>query len=199
MEKRFGPSIADPVFKQCTSLIIKEVSRIQSMVSDFSGFAIMPGIDLKKASLIPLLKELTELFRISHADIEWELEAQEDIPDILLDYKSMHRAIYNIFSNAAEAIHAKNADAEKGIVRAKLYCTHSFSETFVTLDIVDNGKGLDEEELARLFEPYFSKKPTGTGLGLAIVQSIITDHHGTIQAKQEENMTVIEMRLPIAQ
>ena len=169
------------------------------MYVDFSGFAIMPGIDLKKASLIPLLKELTELFRISHADIEWELEAQEDIPDILLDYKSMHRAIYNIFSNAAEAIHAKNADAEKGIVRAKLYCTHSFSETFVTLDIVDNGKGLDEEELARLFEPYFSKKPTGTGLGLAIVQSIITDHHGTIQAKQEENMTVIEMRLPIAQ
>ncbi len=199
IEKKFGPQINDPVFKQCTSLIIKEVSRIQSMVSDFSGFALMPGVDLKKTSLIPLLKELMELFRISHADIDWELEVPEDIPDILLDYKSMHRALYNIFSNAAEAIHAKNEPDEKGKVRAKLYCTHSFSETFVTLDIVDNGKGLDEEELARLFEPYFSKKPTGTGLGLAIVQSIITDHHGTIQAKQEENQTVIEIRLPIAQ
>jgi two-component system nitrogen regulation sensor histidine kinase NtrY len=199
MEKKFGSCIDDPVFKQCTSLIIKEVSRIQSMVSDFSGFAIMPGIDLKKDSLIPLLQELLDVFKISHADIEWKLEMNGDIPDILLDKKSMHRAIYNIFSNAAEAIHAKNASEEKDFVLTKVYCTHSLSETFVVLDIVDNGKGLDEEELARLFEPYFSKKPTGTGLGLAIVQSIITDHHGTIAAKQENMNTVIEIRLPIAQ
>ena len=199
MEKKFGSCIDDPVFKQCTSLIIKEVSRIQSMVSDFSGFAIMPGIDLKKDSLIPLLQELLDVFKISHADIEWKLEMNGDIPDILLDKKSMHRAIYNIFSNAAEATHAKNASEEKDFVLTKVYCTHSLSETFVVLDIVDNGKGLDEEELARLFEPYFSKKPTGTGLGLAIVQSIITDHHGTIAAKQENMNTVIEIRLPIAQ
>lgn len=199
MEKKFGPSIDDPVFKQCTSLIIKEVARIQSMVSDFSGFAIMPGIDLKKASLIPLLQELLDVFKVSHANIDWKVEISGDIPDILLDKKSMHRAIYNIFSNAAEAIHAKNAPEEKGFVLTKLYCTHSLSETFVMLDIVDNGKGLDEEELARLFEPYFSKKPTGTGLGLSIVQSIITDHHGTIAAKQEDNTTIIEIRLPIAQ
>lgn len=198
MEKKFGPRIDDPVFKQCTSLIIKEVSRIQSMVSDFSGFAMMPGIDLKKDSLVPLLNELLDVFKISHANIEWKLEVNGDIPDILLDKKSMHRAIYNIFSNAAEAIHAKNVPEEKGIVAAKVYCTHSLSESFVILDIIDNGKGLDEEELARLFEPYFSKKPTGTGLGLAIVQSIITDHHGTVAAKQENNNTVIEIRLPIA-
>ncbi|MDE5681965.1 MAG: GHKL domain-containing protein, partial [Mailhella sp.] len=112
--------------------------------------------------------------------------------------KSMQRALYNILSNAAEAILAKNSSAAEGIVLIRVYCSHSLTETFVVLDIIDNGKGLDEEEIARLFEPYFSKKPAGTGLGLAIVQSVITDHHGTISAKQEQGKTVIEIRLPLA-
>ncbi len=209
IEKKFGASIDDPVFKQCTSLIIKEVNRIQNMVSDFSGFAVMPNIDLKKDSLLPLLQDLLEVFKISHAKIQWRLEISGDIPDIMLDKKSMQRALYNILSNAAEAILAKNSPpnnsppnnspAEEGIVLIRVYCSHSLSETFVVLDIIDNGKGLDEEEIARLFEPYFSKKPAGTGLGLAIVQSVITDHHGTITAKQEQGKTVIEIRLPLAQ
>lgn len=198
MERKFGSQIEDPVFRQCTSLIIKEVGRIQNMVSDFSGFAVMPSIDLKKDSLLPLLTDLLDVFRISHSKIRWELEVQGEIPEIMLDKKSMHRAIYNILSNAAEAIQAKNGMEQDGLVQVKVYCTNSMTENFVTVDIADNGKGLDEEEVARLFEPYFSKKPTGTGLGLAIVHSVITDHHGTISASQSCGRTIIEIRLPAA-
>ncbi len=198
MERKFGPQIEDPVFRQCTSLIIKEVARIQNMVSDFSGFAVMPSIDLKKDSLLPLLSELLEVFKVSHSKIRWELEVQGEIPEIMLDKKSMHRAIYNILSNAAEAIQAKSGTDQEGLVQVRVYCTKSMTENFVAVDIADNGKGLDEEEVARLFEPYFSKKPTGTGLGLAIVHSVITDHHGTISASQNHGKTVIEIRLPAA-
>lgn len=198
MERKFGPQIEDPVFRQCTSLIIKEVARIQNMVSDFSGFAVMPSIDLKKDSLLPLLSELLDVFKVSHSKIRWELEVQGEIPEIMLDKKSMHRAIYNILSNAAEAIQAKSGTDQEGLVQVRVYCTKSMTENFVAVDIADNGKGLDEEEVARLFEPYFSKKPTGTGLGLAIVHSVITDHHGTISASQNHGKTVIEIRLPAA-
>lgn len=198
MERKFGPQIEDPVFRQCTSLIIKEVARIQNMVSDFSGFAVMPSIDLKKDSLLPLLSELLDVFKVSHSKIRWELEVQGEIPEIMLDKKSMHRAIYNILSNAAEAIQAKSGTDQEGLVQVRVYCTKSMTENFVAVDIADNGKGLDEEEVARLFEPYFSKKPTGTGLGLAIVHSVITDHHGTISASKNHGKTVIEIRLPAA-
>lgn len=198
MERKFGANIDDPVFKQCTSLIIKEVSRIQNMVSDFSGFAVMPSIDLKKDTLVPILQDLLEVFKISHSKINWYLDIAENIPDVLLDKKSMHRAVYNILANAADAISAKNCADYEGAVWINLYCTNSLSEVFVALDIADNGKGLDEEETARLFEPYFSKKPTGTGLGLAIVHSIIMDHHGTIVANQKDGKTVIAIRLPAA-
>lgn len=198
MERKFGPQIEDPVFHQCTSLIIKEVARIQNMVSDFSGFAVMPSIDLKKDSLLPLLSELLDVFKVSHSKIRWELEVQGEIPEIMLDKKSMHRAVYNILSNAAEAIQAKSGTDQEGLVQVRVYCSKSMTENFVAVDIADNGKGLDEEEVARLFEPYFSKKPTGTGLGLAIVHSVITDHHGTISASQNHGKTVIEIRLPAA-
>lgn len=198
IEKKFGGGIQDPVFKQCTSLIIKEVNRIQNMVSDFSGFAVMPAVDLKKEPLLPLLQDLLEVFKVSHSKINWYLNVVGDIPDVMLDKKSMHRAIYNILCNAADAIAAKNCAEYQGEVWIEVYTTCSLSEQFVALDIADNGKGLDDEETARLFEPYFSKKPTGTGLGLAIVHSVVTDHRGTIVATRKNGKTVIEIRLPSA-
>lgn len=199
MERKFGNDIDDPVFKQCTSLIIKEVNRIQNMVSDFSGFAVMPSVDLKKENILPLLSELLEVFKISHSKIKWTLEIQSELPEIMLDKKSIHRALYNILSNAAEAINGQNPPNPDGLVRVIARRADSPNDNFLELDIIDNGKGLDEEEVARLFEPYFSKKPTGTGLGLAIVHSIITDHHGTISAHQQNNTTLIKILLPPAQ
>jgi two-component system nitrogen regulation sensor histidine kinase NtrY len=53
----------------------------------------------------------------------------------------------------------------------------------VTLEVVDNGPGIEPRNRTRIFEPYFSTKKGGTGLGLAIVSSIVTDHHGFIRVR----------------
>jgi two-component system, NtrC family, nitrogen regulation sensor histidine kinase NtrY len=53
----------------------------------------------------------------------------------------------------------------------------------VTLEVADNGPGIEPRYRMRIFEPYFSTKKGGTGLGLAIVSSIITDHHGFIRVR----------------
>lgn len=196
IERKFATKIDDPVFKQCTSLIIKEVNRIQSMVADFSSFSVMPSIDLKKENIVPLLIDLLEVFKVSHSKIQWILQVDEKLPEIMLDKKSMHRAIYNILQNAAEAINSNQLQDYEGKVIIHTYLV-GIEEPLVNIDITDNGKGLDEEEIARIFEPYFSKKPTGTGLGLAIVHSVITDHQGTITAHRENNQTTISIRLPI--
>ncbi len=196
MERKFANKIDDPIFQQCTSLIIKEVNRIQSMVADFSSFSVMPSIDLKKENIIPLLSELLEVFKVSHSRIEWILQTDTTLPDIMLDKKSMHRAIYNILQNAAEAIIASKLADYEGKVLVHVYLV-GVEEPLLAIDITDNGKEVDEEELARIFEPYYSKKATGTGLGLAIVHSVITDHQGTITAHRNNNQTTISIRLPI--
>jgi two-component system sensor histidine kinase HydH len=53
----------------------------------------------------------------------------------------------------------------------------------IRIDVSDTGKGIDEKDLARIFDPYFTTKPSGTGLGLAIVYRIIEAHDGEIRVK----------------
>jgi two-component system sensor histidine kinase AtoS len=70
---------------------------------------------------------------------------------------------------------------------------------FVRFDITDTGAGISEENLSKIFEPYFSTKETGTGLGLAIVQKIVDVHNGLIDVKSTEgDGTSFTVRLPKA-
>ena len=55
----------------------------------------------------------------------------------------------------------------------------------VTLEVRDNGPGIDPRLRTRIFEPYFSTKKGGTGLGLAIVSAIVTDHHGFVRVQRQ--------------
>ena len=61
-------------------------------------------------------------------------------------------------------------------------------ESFIEISVQDNGIGIDENKIAKLFEPYFTTKDKGTGLGLSIVKKIIEDHGGIIKIKKNKNM-----------
>lgn len=104
IKRKFGNQIQDPVFIQCTDLIIQEVARMQNMVRDFSEFAALPSVQLELEDLLPILNGLINLFKTSHSSIQWEIEAQTDIPKLLLDKEALHRALFNILSNASDAI-----------------------------------------------------------------------------------------------
>ncbi|MBW2648219.1 MAG: hypothetical protein JRC53_00125, partial [Deltaproteobacteria bacterium] len=68
----------------------------------------------------------------------------------------------------------------------------------VRVDIGDNGPGITLEDKIKLFEPYFSTKKTGTGLGLVIVSSIISDHNGSVNVKDNVNGgTIVSIELPV--
>lgn len=96
-----------------------------------------------------------------------------------IDPAALHRALLNIFTNAAEALDTLPPEATK---RVRITAVHDRGRGSLRLIISDNGPGLQPEERERMFEPYFSRKKGGTGLGLAIVKSIIADHRGTIRA-----------------
>jgi two-component system nitrogen regulation sensor histidine kinase NtrY len=66
------------------------------------------------------------------------------------------------------------------------------------IEVADNGPGFLDEDLSRLFEPYYSRKKGGTGLGLTIVKSIITDHKGFIRAAENpDGGAVFTVELPL--
>ena len=179
LDKKFGKQIQDPVFGQCTELIVKQVERLQDMVQEFSSFAKLPEVHLAPGDVAPLLNEIVSLFRNSHSSIKWELDIPDNLPQLAMDQAALHRALLNIFMNSAEALETLPPENER---RVKASVIHDAAHGHLRFIITDTGPGLNPEERERMFEPYCSRKKGGTGLGLAIVKSIIADHRGTVRA-----------------
>lgn len=195
LERKFSAGISDPAFSQSTGLIVKEVERMQNMVAEFSSFAAIPEVSLTEGNLYPLLEELVVMFRTSHPRIEWLLDIPSPLPDMPLDAEAMHRVLLNLMGNAAEALGGETAaPGAKVVIRAELDARREN----LRVEIEDNGPGLPEEDAAKLFEPYYSRKQGGTGLGLSIVRALVQDHGGSIIARNAPHGgALIRMEFPL--
>ncbi|MDL2285657.1 PAS domain S-box protein [Desulfovibrio sp. OttesenSCG-928-F07] len=193
LEKRFAKSVEDPVFTQSTQLIVNQVEQLQAMVQEFSAFAKMPDISLKRDNPGTLLATTLALFQTGYTAIKWDIQI-ETLPDIEMDSAALQRAFLNLLTNAAEAIEKV---AEPAVF---VHAAADQKLRLIRIDIGDNGPDLlNDEERGRLFEPYFSRKKGGTGLGLTIVRSIITAHRGYVRATRLENGgTGITIELPLS-
>ena len=176
LEKRFGPQVADPVFSQCTAVIVRHVEHMQRMVEEFSAFAKLPEITPRPGLLAPLIEEVAALFTHSHGRIEWRLNVKDPLPRFSFDEEAMRRVLINLLTNASEALR----DQEGG--RVEVAAAYDGRQGVIRLEVADNGPGLPPAERHRLFEPYFSRKEGGAGLGLTIVKSVVSDHRGFVRA-----------------
>lgn len=104
LERKFGKHVEDPVFEQCTSLIVKQVEHLQQMVQEFSAFAKLPEVTPQRGDITPLLEELVGLFTNGHSHIKWEFHILQALPPILVDEEALHRALMNVMTNAVEAV-----------------------------------------------------------------------------------------------
>ncbi|QXM11184.1 sensor histidine kinase [Geomonas subterranea] len=166
----------EEVFDQCTAMIIKSVDELKGLVNEFSNFARMPASVPKPNDLNDILKEALTLYVEAHRHIRFTLNADEKMPPIMLDRDQIKRVVINLLDNAVAAIEGEGA--------IELATSYDSTLKMATFTVSDTGHGIAAEDRPRLFEPYFSRKKSGTGLGLAIVNTIISDHHGFIRAKE---------------
>jgi signal transduction histidine kinase len=118
-----------------------------------------------------------------------ETELAADLPPANVDRDLLSRALANLVVNALEAM------PDGGTLRVRT----AAEPPGVSVQVVDTGPGLNEEERTRLFTPYYTTKRGGTGLGLAIVQGIVSDHGGRVQVKTEPGKgTTFTLLLPAA-
>ncbi|MCP3923691.1 MAG: PAS domain-containing protein [Desulfobacterales bacterium] len=172
LKRKYSKRINEPVFDECTRMIIDHVELIRNLANTFATFAKFPTANPVKCSLQGIIDETVVLYKESHEAIDFQIDFGDDIPELNLDRQQIKQAMINLIDNAISSIKTE------GTIGIKL----SFSENknFVRLSIVDSGEGIPTDVKARLFEPYFSTKRAGTGLGLAIVNSIVSDHNATI-------------------
>jgi two-component system nitrogen regulation sensor histidine kinase NtrY len=180
----------DAVFDECTTMIIKQVDDLKTLVNEFSSFARMPASNPSINNLNDVLKEALVLYQEGHKEIDFQLQVDTSLPAFSLDQEQIKRVIINLLDNAVAAV---DGDGQISIETA-----FNDSLQIATIKISDNGCGIPAEDKPRLFEPYFSTKKTGTGLGLAIVSTIISDHNGYIRVRDNEPQgTHFIVELPI--
>jgi PAS domain S-box-containing protein len=120
--------------------------------------------------------------------VQLSVTYNDTIPTLFLDPILIQQVLVNLLKNAIDAIKGNdNKNAYSRVIQIKTDIDHSHEPTMVRIRVIDQGPGIPEEALARLYEPFFSTKQDGMGMGLNICRSIIESHHGRLWAQNNLN------------
>ncbi len=178
LKRKYSARINEPVFEECVKMIIDHVDLIRNLVNEFSAFARFPSANPTVCNLLPIIEETVSLYSGSHENIDFEINASDDIPSLNIDRQQIKQAMINLVINAIASI--------KGNGRISITLTNDSILKLIRIEVADNGQGISDEEKTHLFEPYFSTKKSGMGLGLTIVSTIIADHKGVIRVQDNK-------------
>ncbi len=173
------PEIVKKESGDLIEVIRRNCDRINDLVTQLLESTRFSELKIQNYSINALIDEALEhvLDRIDLKKIEIIKHYQEDICEVNIDSEKVRFALINLLVNAIEAMDEHG----KGKLILKTYVRHRQCR----IEISDNGIGIPKDDLDRLFEPFFTSKPTGSGLGLTNTQSIILSHGGSIRVKSE--------------
>ncbi|CAK0748893.1 two-component system, NtrC family, nitrogen regulation sensor histidine kinase NtrY [Gammaproteobacteria bacterium] len=176
--KRMSQEDADTL-NRLTHTIIQQVEVMKEMVNAFSEYARTPKMEPYPLQINTVVNEVLDLYRGQESPI-FKMDLATELPFVEADLGRLRQLLHNLVKNALEA-------TAGGLLQPEIIIrTNSSSQEnrhFVELRVEDNGPGIPEKILDRLFEPYVTTKARGTGLGLAIVKRIIEEHGGWIWAE----------------
>lgn len=182
------PADAPPEVREIVADIIGQTLRVKGIVSNLLEFAREREPRMSKVKLVELVgNAYSRVSRTMDTDgVDFSIDSEAEI-SIRADNDQLERVFINLFSNAVAVMEGNG----------KLTVKMEEEDGWAIIWVADNGGGLPQEDLEKIFDPFFTKKENGTGLGLAIVMNIISQHGGDISAVSEEDMgTVFEIRLP---
>jgi len=158
------------ILERSTNTIVNQVNALKIMVNEFAEYARPPKIQKDKIRIDNLVEEVIDLYEI---DKIISVKKDKNIPIIYADQNKLRQVIVNLLENSQDAL--------KKIKNPKIKISIKKKVNEVKLIVEDNGSGIPDEIIGRIFEPYVTSKKTGTGLGLAVVHKIIEEHEGKIK------------------
>ena len=161
----------DKKIERITATIIEQIEALSTIASEFSNFAKMPVSVNEKINVRSVLENTIELFKDS-TDSEITFDCKLGNAFVFADKEQMLRVCTNLLKNALQAI----PENQQGKIEVSL----SRKEESILLKIKDNGTGISEDKMGRIFTPNFTTKTGGMGLGLAMAKSIVETFHGKI-------------------
>ena len=177
--KKQGCSDWQDKFESLSSSLIEQIDILSNTASEFSSFAKLYREEETEVDLVEILSEQKILFD-NRDNIELVFRHHVDKAVVLTRKEQITRTFVNLITNAIQAVETK----ERGVIHITLKMTPGRYR----IDVEDNGSGVSEENLKKLFSPNFTTKTKGSGLGLAICKSIVTQSHGDIYYTQSKEL-----------
>ncbi|MGE4297998.1 MAG: ATP-binding protein [Desulfovibrionaceae bacterium] len=182
--------------------ISEQVDRAAEIIATMREFGRKSDMTREKlninAPVRGVLNILGQQFILENVDLQ--LDLGQDLPSILAQKNRLEQVLFNLMTNARDALNMRDGDDEpKGQRQVKIR-TYAQNGT-VFCSVSDTGMGIDPTSLDKIFEPFFTTKATGKGmgLGLAISYGIVKDYHGEIQVESTPGAgTVFTLTFPAA-
>jgi len=186
---------ARPEETELLEIIDGESARIEQMARDFATLGRLPEGPPAPVDLGELVETLVR--GTVPPAVTASVERPPDLPLVSGHYEPLRRAFHNLILNACDACAARDGGAGTSITVA-LRTVADGHRPAVEIVIADTGVGIPAEQLARIFDPYFTTKKSGTGLGLALVRQTIHDHGGSVAVTSEPGRgTAFTVKLPL--
>lgn len=175
--------------KRVSDSLIEQIDNLAYIASEFSNFAKMPEAKPEEIELNDLLNKAVELY-LNEENTKVNLQKSDQPLYVYADKSQLVRVFSNLLQNAVQAI----PEGRAGNVQVSI--SREGDDAFIS--VADNGNGISEEIIERIFQPYFTTKTSGTGLGLAMTKKIIEFWKGAIwfETKQGEG-TTFYIRFPL--
>ena len=170
------------LLEESAQIAQEEIDALRRLVTEFSSFARLPGVNPDACDLRETLGEIVGGMKTLCGDRGVVLETRfspEDVSvTVNLDRMMFKRVVDNLVLNALEAIERAGL-AKDGLIVVEAKTSGDGRKAVIR--IMDSGEGIGDEDRDRIFLPYFTKRKGGTGLGLAIAKKIILEHGGNIE------------------
>lgn len=182
---------AHPQLQEMAAHIVEGTDALSQRVSQVLQYARPVSLHPEKVDLVALLKEVKELIladtSIDTSRLTIVIPSNKEQIPIELDIALFKSAILNLMVNAIQAM-PEGGEITMSVQKKLKHVALIFSDT---------GTGISEENLSKIYSPFFTTKPEGNGLGLAEVQKVIQAHHGTIDTfSQIGKGTTFVIKLP---
>jgi len=168
-------------FERLANQLKSEVARINRHITDFLKYSRPSALELEPLELHAQAEDAMRVIagQAAESGIKTSLQEENKVPLVVADKESLRSVFTNLLINSLEAM-----DGEGGSIGITLSAE---APDRVRVEITDTGRGIAPEDIAKIFEPYYSTKETGTGLGLAIVKKAIDDHGGSISVSSKQD------------
>jgi len=181
--------------REYTQVIIQETNRLQSLLDRLLTPAKRPVIE--PINIHEVLERVRSVLLAEFTQLTMQRDYDISLPELAGDPEQLIQSVLNIARNAAQAMEGQGHITLKTRVARQVTLAMKRWKHAIRIDVIDNGPGIPEDILGKIFFPLISGREGGSGLGLTLAQNLVQRHEGAIHVTSQPGHTCFSIYLPI--